>query len=842
MAQWWRERRSEVLKFGTVGTVAFVVDLGLFNLLHYGPHPLLADKIVTAKVVSAVVATVVSWIGNRLWTFRDRRTDRPLDELLVFSLVNVVALLIPVVTVAFTAYVLRAPEALPANIAAVVGIGIGTITRYVGYRRFVFADAAILRARLFRALCSAPDRILVVTMALAVSCAITVSLGVFRPWITLGLAALLGTVGWFVIPARRPGEEVARGSGWLLAGVASWLLVNLPFVAEFLIVRRDPGFLTLMGMWLTNHPSPDIPGDGAIEAAHLVSGARADQGEAWTVNGDVIQSQGAKLLPALTAVGGWVGGASGVMVSNLVIGAVGLIAVYVLAREVMSPMGALIPAIGVSLTVSHFWLSRAAYTEPLAMLLLVVSVTWAWRGIQECRTGPVLAAALTSGLVVFARIDGPAYASGVLIGVAVALIGNRRWGLARRGGVLAAFALVQGLVVASGYAALERWSRAYLARLSEEAGQLGRAYGALVAGALLAALLILALAQVHGKTPSTSGSPPRRKPRSTMRVTASWLASGGVVVAFAVLASRPLWTTGRGVSRVPDYIEYLQGDAGVPLDASRTYSEATVTWMSYYLTWPLLALGVAGFAAMAFRWGRGEHPWAVPLGAFLFPTALYLIRPSIVPDQVWAIRRLYGSGVTGLVVAAGFAWVWIARWLHKRIESRQAHILSMAVAGVVALSPMLAWCTYAPGVAWSPFLPTSALYVPEQMGARAQVNALCDYADGRPVFLVGTSSHLGTIRVACDVPVVYIFTTVEADDLHTMAEVWDASPVVLTEKPERVPWVADPTEPTFDSTARYATGALLSLPVRVSSQHFHWYVGDVQPDGTVEFVPGPRGS
>ncbi|MCJ7827101.1 MAG: GtrA family protein, partial [Demequinaceae bacterium] len=234
---WWRERRSELLKFGVVGGLAFVVDLGLFNLLHYGTQAPLADRIVTAKVVSAAVATVVAWVGNRMWTFRERRTGRPIDELLVFALINVVALLIPVGTVAFTAYILGLRDAVPANVAAIVGIGIGTVTRYVGYRRYVFTDPTLLRARLYRALCAAPDRILLVTVSLAVACATTVSLGVFRPWSALPLAAVLSTIGWFLLPTRPPGASVAKGSGWLLVGVAVWLMVNLPFVAEYLIVR-----------------------------------------------------------------------------------------------------------------------------------------------------------------------------------------------------------------------------------------------------------------------------------------------------------------------------------------------------------------------------------------------------------------------------------------------------------------------------------------------------------------------------------------------------------------------------------------------------------------------------
>ncbi|MCJ7827098.1 MAG: hypothetical protein MUP36_02515, partial [Demequinaceae bacterium] len=502
---------------------------------------------------------------------------------------------------------------------------------------------------------------------------------------------------------------------------------------------------------------------------------------------------------------------------------------------------ALVPALGVSLTVSHLWLSRAAYTEPLTMLLLVTAIAWAWRGIKEARAGPVIMAAVASGLTVFARIDGAVYAIGLLAGVTVALLGSRHWSLFRRGLVLAGFALAQGLMIAAGYAALGRWSRAYLDRLSDEAWRLALGYFLLAGLALVAALASLVVAAQRGPRPALH--PPRLDdPTPSGSRVLPWLAAGGIAAAFVVFASRPLWTTGHATSRVPDYIEYLQTNAGVPVDATRTYSESTVTWMSYYLTWPLLALGVVGFSVMAWKWASENRAWAVPLGAFLAPTALYLVRPSIVPDQAWAIRRLYGSGVTGLVIAAAFAWVWIARWLHRRLDARNAYVASIIVAATVALSPVVAWWVYAPGITWSPIIPTSALYLREQAGAQSQVDTLCDYADGHPVILVGTSSHLGTIRVSCDVPVVLIQGEADADSIRKITSAWYLPPVVLTERPENVPWETEPLTPTFEATARYATGALLSLPVKVAVQRFHWYVGDVLPDGTVEFVSEPRDS
>ena len=55
----------ELMKFGVVGGFAFVVDVGLFNLLLHA-----TDKPLTSKTVSTVVATTVAYAGNRYWTFR----------------------------------------------------------------------------------------------------------------------------------------------------------------------------------------------------------------------------------------------------------------------------------------------------------------------------------------------------------------------------------------------------------------------------------------------------------------------------------------------------------------------------------------------------------------------------------------------------------------------------------------------------------------------------------------------------------------------------------------------------------------------------------------------------
>lgn len=140
-----RHRLHELLRFGIVGGVAFVVDVGLFNLLRFGPGELLGDRPLTAKVVSVAVATLVSWLGNRYWTFANRRTGTPVREFATFVVLNGVGMVIAVGCLAFSHYVLGLTSPVADNIAAnVVGLGLGTVFRYVAYRTWVFTAVAPL--------------------------------------------------------------------------------------------------------------------------------------------------------------------------------------------------------------------------------------------------------------------------------------------------------------------------------------------------------------------------------------------------------------------------------------------------------------------------------------------------------------------------------------------------------------------------------------------------------------------------------------------------------------------------------------------------------------------------
>lgn len=131
-----RRLGSEVAKFGTVGAGAFVIDVGLFNILRAG---VLADSPLTAKTISVIVATTFAFVANRHWTYGDRARTGYGRETALFFATNAAALLISWACLAFTHYFLGLDSQLADNISGnVIAVGLGTMFRFWVYRTWVF--------------------------------------------------------------------------------------------------------------------------------------------------------------------------------------------------------------------------------------------------------------------------------------------------------------------------------------------------------------------------------------------------------------------------------------------------------------------------------------------------------------------------------------------------------------------------------------------------------------------------------------------------------------------------------------------------------------------------------
>jgi putative flippase GtrA len=140
----WRHLVHELAKFGIVGVVAYLVDLGISNWLHLG----LGVGPITSKTVSTVIATVVSYAGNRHWSFAHRAHSGAGRELTGFTVINAIGLVITLACVALARYGLGLKGGLAFNISGnLIGTGLATVFRFWAYKKFVFLHPEVAAAR-----------------------------------------------------------------------------------------------------------------------------------------------------------------------------------------------------------------------------------------------------------------------------------------------------------------------------------------------------------------------------------------------------------------------------------------------------------------------------------------------------------------------------------------------------------------------------------------------------------------------------------------------------------------------------------------------------------------------
>jgi putative flippase GtrA len=128
-----------MLTFLAVGGTGYVVDVASFNLLRSTPWLAGVDPSY-ARVAAVAVAMVVTYLGNRLLTWRGESGDDRRREVSLFVVFNVIGLGFSVASLVVSHDLLGLTSRLADNISAnVVGLALGTVFRYWSYSRFVFA-------------------------------------------------------------------------------------------------------------------------------------------------------------------------------------------------------------------------------------------------------------------------------------------------------------------------------------------------------------------------------------------------------------------------------------------------------------------------------------------------------------------------------------------------------------------------------------------------------------------------------------------------------------------------------------------------------------------------------
>ena len=82
--------RSRFIKFSVVGVFGAVVDFGAFNLL----TNLFKVMPVPASVLSFVCAIINNFLWNRFWIYPDSRSKSTMQQIIQFSMISVIGLVI----------------------------------------------------------------------------------------------------------------------------------------------------------------------------------------------------------------------------------------------------------------------------------------------------------------------------------------------------------------------------------------------------------------------------------------------------------------------------------------------------------------------------------------------------------------------------------------------------------------------------------------------------------------------------------------------------------------------------------------------------------------------------
>ncbi|MER7013889.1 GtrA family protein [Saccharopolyspora sp. NPDC000359] len=137
-------RHRELLKFGIVGAITFLIDTGIFYALKL---TVLSHKPVTSKIIAVLVATLVSYVLNREWSFRTRGGRQRHSEATLYFAISGIGVGLYSAPLWVSRYLLHlqtpytsrfVEEIADFTAAQVVGLLLGMAFRWWAFRKWVF--------------------------------------------------------------------------------------------------------------------------------------------------------------------------------------------------------------------------------------------------------------------------------------------------------------------------------------------------------------------------------------------------------------------------------------------------------------------------------------------------------------------------------------------------------------------------------------------------------------------------------------------------------------------------------------------------------------------------------
>lgn len=513
--------------------------------------------------------------------------------------------------------------------------------------------------------------VLVWCVTAGISALLLLAKNVYAPVVCSLIATAFTAAAFPFRPKRREGDRPAHGPAVvaLAIGLALFAFAGVSR-SEHLLADRDPSVYVNTGRSIarTHRIRPIVAPSPFGDPA-----AFTQRSSGFVVAGHRLISNFLDFLPALLALGWSVGGDTGLLLVPALLGALALLALYALASTVVGPRWALVAPALLTLAPLQSWFARDAYAE-LPVELLAVGGIWLFICARR-RASPTAGAiaGVVVGTITFARID----ALGILLAIPAALAVEylrtenlepplrrmRRW-------TIFSFAVALGATTWLGLRVSHRLSPGYLVNLHKDLHQLeiGFALGLAVA---------LGILIVH-----------RVRAGIGHRIAQSNIVVAVFAVATVALASYAYhWRLHSGAP------PSLAG--GTARKAFNAYFlSSSFRWFGWYFGAFALAFVVIGFIVLGARAARSDSEAFILLAASAPMTLFYIARPSISPDQLWAMRRYLPIVLPGMAIAAAAAAIWSTsavgtRWPRLRAPAAIVVVAAMLIPAAIAGSPFL---------------------------------------------------------------------------------------------------------------------------------------------------------
>ncbi len=459
----------------------------------------------------------------------------------------------------------------------------------------------------------------------------------------------------------------------IILGVGLWGWWNVNHTAQHVFSDRDPATYLLTAAYFqdSNDLTFNIP--SVVQNIDGVTG----ESSGFTYQSDSqdeLVGQGMHMLPALGAVSGKILGELRMNSINVLIGVVALLAFFAFSRIYIHDKWALVATVVLGVSLPFIYFSRDFYSEILSITILFAFLSSSHFAHKSKNLVLWVIAGICLGSLVLVRIDGFLVMASVFFVTLTSTVQTRKRDKRYARSIVLIVVPVALLIASIGLFDMFVFNPNYFS--GESRDKLITYQFALVAISLVAGFLFSHLGRFK-KFYDHIESPHFR------RVIIALLSS-----AFIGILTRPIWYVAYG-TKDNKFVEAIQKAREHTIEPSRLYYEYSAEWMGWYVGTPIVYIGLfvaIWLFATYFRKGFiDKFPLIVFCMIILLSAGVYMIHPSVSPDQIWAVRRFLPVVIPGLIFCCMYALQYIEQQLVHKVRAQVIFLFGTALAIIPSL-------------------------------------------------------------------------------------------------------------------------------------------------------------